>query len=258
MSSTAHPFDRLAARYDEIWTSSDVGIFERQAVWEVLDTLFVRGERVLDMGCGTGVDCAHMARRGIRVHAADASTGMIAITRSRLQREAIQDGVTTEVRAMELLADATGFDGALLNFGVLNCVPDLALAARSLADAIRPGGRLVLCFMGRFYLWETMNFGLRMQMAKAMRRWRRGLVIASLEGSTLPVHYPSFREIESAFERYFSLVRRQGVGMFVPFLRVFPPAADLLARLDRAVASLPGIRAIGDHQLVVLVRQQTA
>lgn len=249
MSTAAtHPFDRLAARYDEMWTHSAVGILERQAVWEVLDELFSPGERVLDIGCGTGVDCAHLAQRGIGVHATDASAEMIRMTRARLERHGLEENVTAEVRPLEALRERNSFDGALLNFGVLNCVPDLDRATELLAGALRPGAHLVVCFMGRFYLWETLRFGLRLD-ARAMRRWRRGPVMASLDGCELPVYHPWCGEIRAAFAPYFRLVRRQGVGIFVPFLRALAP-------LERAVAHWPGIRAIGDHQLLVFVRNR--
>lgn len=255
-TATAHPFDRLASRYDEIWTRTVAGRLEREAVWQILDPLFAPGQRLLDVGCGTGVDSLHLAQRGIHVHAIDASAEMVRITRSRLQGQRIDVTAAARQMPLECLPMKENFDGALLNFGVLNCVKDLPGAARSLAAALRPGAPLLLCFMGRFYLWESLRFGLRLQPAKAIRRWRRGAVIASLDGSRLPVYYRSFAEIRAAFEPHFSLVSRQGIGVFVPFCGIIPRAARLLARLDHAIATWPGLRAIGDHQLAVFLRNQ--
>jgi SAM-dependent methyltransferase len=252
-----HPFDRVASRYDEMWTQSRVGAWERRAVWEVLDALFSPGDLVLDIGCGTGADCAHLARNGIRVHAADASGEMIRMARRRMRREGVEEAVTTEMLPLERLAEKGRFDGALLNFGVLNCVENLRGAARLLATALRPGARLVVCFMGRFYLWETIRYGLALHWRKAVRRWRRGPVMASLDGSELAVYHPPFAEVRAAFAPHFWLVRHQGIGVFVPFVEALPAAGSFLARLDRAVARWPGIRAMGDHQLAVLVRNQT-
>ena len=64
MSSTAL-FDRLAARYDELWTNTPIGRAQRDPVWREIDPLFHPGQRILDIGCGTGEDAAHFTARGV-------------------------------------------------------------------------------------------------------------------------------------------------------------------------------------------------
>ena len=46
-----------------------------------MDELFHAGERILDIGCGTGEDAAHFAARGVQVHATDASPAMVQVAR---------------------------------------------------------------------------------------------------------------------------------------------------------------------------------
>lgn len=81
MSATA--FDRLASRYDKLWTLSSIGRHQRAAVWRVLDPLIRPGDFVLDLGCGTGEDALHFLSRGAHVHALDASAEMIRIAREK-------------------------------------------------------------------------------------------------------------------------------------------------------------------------------
>ena len=69
-------FDEIAERYDRDWTATQVGVLQRAAVWRTLDRLFGPGDRVLDLGCGTGADAAHLAKRGVQVLAADISPQM--------------------------------------------------------------------------------------------------------------------------------------------------------------------------------------
>ena len=238
--SVAEAFNRLAGRYDEMWTDSAAGRGQREAVWRETLPLFQPGERVLDLGCGTGVDAAHLASAGLRVHAIDIAPRMVEIARQRQNAHRI----TAEVLAIEdlgRLIPSDKFDGALANFGVLNCVEDLRTLAEDLARLVRPGGRLILCPMGRFCLWETIRFLARGRPGKAFRRLRGGGVEASLG---FRVFYPSVAEIAAAFAPHFRLLRFRSIGVFVP----------PLAALDRLFAGWPLFRSLGDHRLLVLVR----
>ena len=62
-------FDKLAMRYDELWTHSPVGRLERDEVWRCIKRLFRPGDRLLDLGCGTGEDAVHLERLGVTVSA---------------------------------------------------------------------------------------------------------------------------------------------------------------------------------------------
>src|ERR1700674_4183250 len=108
-------FDAIAPRYDELWTRSPVGRLQRDAVWRRLDDLFRPGEKLLDLGCGTGEDALHFMSRGMEVSAIDASSEMVRIASER--------GVDAKVLAIEDLERVSGcFDGVISNFGAMNCV----------------------------------------------------------------------------------------------------------------------------------------
>src|SRR5271157_3989256 len=92
MSSAAPPFDLIAARYDALWTTTPIGRAQRDLVWRDVDPLFHPGDRILDVGCGTGEDAAHLAARGVSVYATDPSPAMIHLAAAR-------GGFNTEVRS---------------------------------------------------------------------------------------------------------------------------------------------------------------
>ena len=80
---SATVFDRIAADYDALWTTTPIGRAQRNLVWREMDALFHPGERILDIGCGTGEDAAHFAARGVQVYATDASPAMVQVARAR-------------------------------------------------------------------------------------------------------------------------------------------------------------------------------
>jgi SAM-dependent methyltransferase len=240
-------FDKLAERYDALWSESAIGRQQRAAVWQWLDPLFHTGDRVLDIGCGTGVDASHLIERGIRVFAIDASTEMVRLARAR--------GVDAHHLAAEALIDITGeFHGAISNFGTLNCVPDLKGVAQALGRLIRSGGHAAICLAGCCCAWETAHYVLRRRFAKAFRRWNRGGSEASLG---VHVVYPSVRDLVRQFRQHFRLIRWYGIGLCVPPSYIEGISAGTMAWLvavDRRLAHRPVFRALADHRLFVFQR----
>jgi ubiquinone/menaquinone biosynthesis C-methylase UbiE len=269
----------MAARYDALWTNTPIGRAQRDLVWREMDALFRAGERILDVGCGTGEDAAHFAQRGVTVYATDASPAMVQVACAR--------GVTATVcRAEELGRIGRSFDGAISNFGALNCVEDLPAVARSVATLVRPRGRVAICLLGRVCAWETLYYAAHRQWSKAFRRWRGTAPFVGRVGnlrrvanppsdlcesptsagcqparriSSCPttIYYPTSADIHAAFQNDFELCRWTGIGLLVPPSYVRLPAAvvRVLAACDRVLARLPLLRALADHRLFLLVRK---
>jgi len=237
--SSAALFDSLAARYDELWTTTAVGRAQRNAVWRAVDGLFRTGDRLLDIGCGTGEDARHFAARGITVHAADASRAMVA-------QAAARGGFSTQVLAAEQIGMLwpSQFDGAISNFGALNCVTDAAMVARSLGRLVKPGGAVAVCIIGRFCLWETGYYLLHGKFGKAFRR---------MPGRAGEIAYPSVRELRKTFSRDFKLKRWTGIGMLVPPSYVKLPR-QLVRVLEMADRFVP-LRWCADHRLLIFERK---
>jgi ubiquinone/menaquinone biosynthesis C-methylase UbiE len=243
MSSTI-VFDRIATRYDALWTDTAIGRAQRNLVWREIDSLFHRGERILDIGCGTGEDSAHFTARGVHVYATDASPAMVQVARER--------GVTATVcSAEELGRIGRSFDGAISNFGALNCVGNLPFVAVSLATLVRPGGRVAICLLGPLCAWETVYYAARFEWRKACRRWRDARYREML------IHYPTAAEIRRAFAPDFEVRRWTGIGLLVPpsYVKMPAPLVRLLAACDRVLARLPLLRGMADHRLFLLVRK---
>jgi ubiquinone/menaquinone biosynthesis C-methylase UbiE len=239
-------FDQLASSYDAVWTNSPAGRLQRAAVWRHLDPLVRRGDRVLDIGCGTGEDALHLAGLGAQVLALDVSPEMVRVARG--------NGVNARVLPIEgIHALAVAFDLVLSNFGGFNCVRDLPTMRQTLARLVRPEGHLAVCLMGRFCLRESAHYALRGRFKKAARRWRG----ETLTSAGLRVFYPALKQVRRALSPSFDLVAAVGIGVSVPpsYVEGTPaPLLKTLATLDARIELSEIGRAVGDHRLFVFRR----
>ena len=260
----ASAFDAIAEEYDRIFTDSVIGRAQRSLVHAALRDRFYSGQRVLEFNCGTGEDAIYLASLGVSVVACDISSRMIRVASRKVRARKAAMPVTLVVCAnehLDLLRDRGLFDGALSNFGGLNCVTDLAGVAQAMEKLIRPGGQLFLCFVGRFCLWEILWYCARGKWSKAFRRFKRDGHTASIGGRSLRVFYPSAPEVRAAFSPAFRLESWRGIGVLLPpswmepFFRNRPGLVGWLTRIDAWLGDLWMFRGTADHVLFRFVRE---
>jgi SAM-dependent methyltransferase len=261
LHQTRDAFDSVAAVYDGERGNNAAIQDMREEMWRWLDALFAPGGHLLDLGCGTGLDAARMARVGYRVTASDWSAEMVRRTSERAQRERLTPQVhTINIGAHELgrVAETGAFDGIYSNLGALNCVPDLGDVAQQCARLLRPGGKLVFSVIGRVCPWEVAHYVRRGRFARAAVRYVRGATPVRLNERTVWTRYYTPREFYRPFSRLFGLAHHRGLCVFVPppyltgIRERHPQWQRRLWRIDRQVAGWPLLRGIGDHFLMVM------
>lgn len=262
LNDTQAAFDSVAADYDGPRGNNTAIQDMRAEMWRWLAASFAPGSRLIDLGCGTGLDAVHLAAQGHRVTATDWSERMIQRTRDRA-REA---GLDIDCRALgahelERLEGDGAFDGAYSNLGPLNCVPDLGAVAAQCARLIKPGGRLVFTVIGRWCPWEIAHYARQRRWARVRVRFARGIVPVGMNGRTIWTRYYTPAEFYAAFAPAFELEVQRGLCVFVPppyltwLNERHPRWHERLWALDRRVAGWPGLNRLGDHFLLVLKRR---
>jgi ubiquinone/menaquinone biosynthesis C-methylase UbiE len=158
----------------EQWTADPCGVrvpdaepgtrpyFERQllerdtyAPWmrQALDYEGTAGARVLDVGCGQGMDLARYAMAGAQVTGIDLTPRHVELARAHLASMGLR-GDVYEADAEHLSFPDAVFDRVSSN-GVLHHTPDMPAALREIRRVLRPGGeaRIIVYNRNSLHYW---------------------------------------------------------------------------------------------------------
>lgn len=137
----ASTYDRVAARYDDLWSRHVKTPNERLT----RSLNLRRGERIVDLACGSGAATLPMMRivsPGETV-AVDPSEGMLSLARERAEAEGL--GLTAiQAKAENFIAaaPAASFDAVSMRFALAYL--DWKEVLPAMARIVRPGGRVGL------------------------------------------------------------------------------------------------------------------
>lgn len=146
MSTAIPDLAALKARLKGTWSAGDFGkiaeSYATRAAEFIADLHMKKGERVLDVACGTGNLALPAARAGADVHGVDIAANLIVQARERAEAEGVR-AQFGEGDAEDLPYPDAAFDTVLTMFGAM-FAPRPEKAAAELARVCRPGGRIVM------------------------------------------------------------------------------------------------------------------
>ena len=257
LRDTGAYYDAFAEVAEERYTSNHVLVRVREAFRRAVEPH--PAGSVLDLGCGPGTDLTWFAERypGRRYAGIDVSPRMVQVARTKLAHHGVRvdRGCAEDVPRV---FPGERFDLVYSFFGPLNTEPDLGRAVGALAQAVAPGGVLVLTFVNRAYLTDAAIHLLRGRPRRAVERFTNrwpGYNSASPLAASL--YYPG--DIEARFAPAFHVERREGFSILYPawyrasWFRENGTVVRALWLADRALNRTP-FWSTGEHLLYVLRR----
>jgi trans-aconitate methyltransferase len=142
------------------------------------------GERILDVGCGTGHLTAKIATNGAQVTGVDQSAEMIQEAR------AAYPALRFEVMDARQLTFPEKFDAVFSN-ATLHWIKEPHRAVESIARVLRPGGRFVAEFGGKGNIASLV--------AAVERAWPKAGLLQAMPN---PWYYPSLAEYAGLLEKH--------------------------------------------------------
>ncbi len=164
-------FQKISRRYD--WhmrcynlVGLRIGDYRRHAV-ELLN--LKQGDRVVDLGCGTGLSFPHIMERISpegHLTGVDMTAGMLACARERCDRAGWHNVelVQSEIASYDF---PQGID-AVISTGVMGYISEYGRVIQNAARALAPGGRLVILDAKQPDAWPPWLFQLLFKIKKPL------------------------------------------------------------------------------------------
>lgn len=258
-------FDNVAEDYDRHILENRMNRWLRDRSLAWLRPRFRGRTRVLEIGCGSGMETLPMLRDGHRMTCLDISERMLSVVRAKADREGLGDLLETRcLRAGELprlLSDlgSQAFDAAYSTYGAMNCEPGLGEIPGALYGLLTPGSPFVVGVYNRWCLFELAGYTLTLRGPRALGR-RRNPIPVGASRFCIDVYAYSPADFRRLFAPEFTVERVEGVPVFLPpsdltgYAERFARHFDQLGAADSWLGRRWPWYALGDHFLMTLVR----
>jgi SAM-dependent methyltransferase len=162
---------------------------------------------------------------------------------------------------LEQLGETERFDYVFSDFGGLNCTDRLDKVLADIDTLLKPGGRFTLVIMPRVCPWE-MAMLFKGYFKTAFRRFRKGGVLAKVEGVPFQCYYYDPSYIIDQLGATYTLCSLKGLAVTVPppyiehFIERHPRWFRLLERWENKLYSKAPFNRWCDHYMITMEKKQ--
>ncbi|MBZ0201741.1 MAG: hypothetical protein IT281_03365 [Ignavibacteria bacterium] len=263
LTHTKAAFDSASRTFDEDDNSNGILLWMRARAYEVYLKHFQSGDRLLELNSGTGIDAVYLASKGIKVHCTDISTGMLDHLSSKTETLGLSQMISYELKPFDNISQVSGskFNGAISNFGGLNCIPYFTKLSADISSKLAPDGKFIAVVIGKYCPWEIFYYLLKFKPSIALRRLSSGGLNANLNGEKIRTFYFTPGIFAEYFNKEFTVEKIYSHGLYTPppylvnIYNKLKPFVKLLMKFDEITRGFFPFNRFGDHFIVVLKKK---
>ncbi len=262
----ASEFDNIADDYDRHILGNRINRLLRDRSLAELRRVFGRASRLLEIGCGSGMETLPLLGEGHEIFCVDISERMLEVVRQKARKQGVAERLQTAklaAAALPQFLDQVGpaaFDGAYSTYGAMNCEADLAPLPPALHGLLRPGARFVAGVYNRWCAFELLGYSITGRFDRAFGRTGRPVRVGSSR-FCVDVYAHSPATVGRIFAPWFVRERLAAAPVLLPpsdlvaYVERFQRHFAALERFDRVVAARWPFSLVGDHFLLTLRRE---
>ncbi|MBW1295773.1 class I SAM-dependent methyltransferase [Aquimarina litoralis] len=259
-------FDISAASYDDVFTNSHIGKFQRKRVHDFLTSVFPKNQslEILEINCGTGHDAIWLSNQGHRIIATDISEKMIAVANSKhITHDNKPEFRQLDINRLKETNFSNSFDLIFSDFGGLNCLSPTELENffEAAAKKLKPNGKIIGVLMPKHCLMENLYFILRGDFNKAFRRNTKEPILANVENTLVKTWYYNPKDVKKNSYSYFRADKTKPIGFLIPpsylenFFKNKLSILKVLNRLDAFLKNSAFLSSYSDHYIISLSKK---
>jgi ubiquinone/menaquinone biosynthesis C-methylase UbiE len=260
-NSVNKAFSKQSYHYDQDDEENTILRWMRKVVRGHVSGYLKKGDRILELNAGTGLDALYFSGKGHAVHATDLSEGMVNVIKEKIKKYPDQKLSCEQCSYTELNKITNGpFNYVFSNFGGLNCIPDLQEVIKNLSPLLSPGAYVTFVIMPPVCPWE-MIYMLKGDFKMAFRRFKKGGIKAHLEGEYFQTYYFTPAQVMKKFGKDFQKISLQGLASISPpphnikAQKNFPNMYKKISRIDESLSFVFPFNRWADHFILTMQYQ---
>ncbi len=263
LQNTQQAFDSAAETFDSDDYKNGILQWMRTTVHKIYLNNFKRGDLLLELNSGTGIDAVFLSHNGIKVYATDISPKMIEILRTKVKSKGLSGEIRYEVKSFDDISEITesNFDGVISNFGGLNCIPDFSKLSHDLYSKLKSNGKIIGIVINKICPWEMFFYSMKFDFHTAFRRFSKKGVDANLNGGKVKTFYFTPGGFGKFFQEEFKIERVYSHALFTPppylvgFYNKLKPIAKLFMKMDEVTRGIFPFNRLGDHFIIIMTKR---
>ncbi|MBA2611891.1 MAG: methyltransferase domain-containing protein [Bacteroidetes bacterium] len=259
-NSASDAFNAQSSKFDAITTSNPMEVLYRDIVRKHVLSFASRGQNMLELNCGTGLDAVFFAENGLIIHATDNADGMLEQTVLKIKSKNLENKISTQkcsFNELDKINAGKQFDQVFSNFGGLNCAEDMHQVVKQLDPLLNKKAMVHFVLIAPVCLWE-LAAAFKGRFKYAIRRLSKKGAHSHLEGHYFTTYYYSASYIKKSFGQNYEMLQIRSLGCFLPptfkehFPKKWPNLFGFLKKIELSVNTLWPFNRIGDLYIITL------